>query len=243
MTIYVRDILADALSLVGVGGDEAPTPSELQLALRTANIMLGSWSSSRLLMRSTTPLDFTATVGQAVYTIAPSGADIIGAVPLSVSSAYYRDSGTIDTPIEIVSVEFYNNLPDKQTSTGPFEYVAYDPGATQQTSQKGTFYFYMNPDSQYDVHLEVDSYITEFTTLTDAVRFDPVYYEALVYGLAARLFRHFHAASSQLPADIQLIAAHSLDKLRALNASIPSVAVDLPGKAGGYNIYVDGPSR
>lgn len=244
MILTVGTLISDALSLAGaVAGDEIPTPGESQLALRVANVMLGSWSASRTLMRSTAPIDFVMTAGKFKYTIGQVGCDITQVTPTGIFSAYYTDQGKIDTGIELVSLEMYNSLSDKDVSTGPPMYMAFDPGDTQQTTKKGTLYVYMMPDSAYPTHLEADTYITEFVNLSDNVIFDRVYYEALIYGLAVRLFRHFHGVSVQVPADLLAIASHSLDKLKALNAVIPRMTSDLPGKRGAYNIYVDGPPQ
>ena len=122
-------------------------------------------------------------------------------------------------------------------------YMAYDPGESQQTTPVGVLYVYMTPDQDYTVHLETDMYLSEFAAVTDNVTFEPVYYEAILYGLAVRLFRHFRKPSDMVPPDLAALAAGSLDTLRALNAVAIQASLDLPGKIGGYNIYVDGPNK
>lgn len=240
MQLLVSDILSDALSLAGATAiDEPATASEQQLALRTVNVMLDKWSANRLLLRSTTELEFTTTANKSSYTVAASGADITAPKPLRVLTGYYRQNN-VDTPVEIITIEEYDNLTDKSVATGPPTYIAYDPGAAQQSVQTGTFYIYLTSDQPYLIHLETDSYLTEFASVTDTVSFAPAYYEAIIYNLAVRLFRHFHPSKAGIPADIVGLANSSLNTLRALNAVRIQASVDYPGKpAGAYDIYAD----
>ena len=252
MILRVNDILVDALSLCGATAlDEPPTPSEIQLALRTANIMLDRWASSRLLLRATTPISFTTTAGKNTYTIGEGHAladismgDGVGVIrpPLGINSAFYRDSGAVDVPIEVVSKEFYNALGDKVVTTGPPMYIAYDPGPAQHQipTRVGTLYLYMTPDQRYNIWMETDTYLFEFVSVTDLLTFEPAYYEAILYGLAVRLFRHFHPSNVQIPADVAAIASSSLNNLRTLNATVIMASNDIPSKASGwYNVFSD----
>ena len=237
MSLTVQSLLGDALSLVGANSsDEPATSSDYQLALRTCNNMLGRWAAKRLLLRGTIPLEFTMTRNKASYSISPSGADITAPIPTRIMSGYYRDSGTIDTPVEIITREEYDNLPDKSISIGPPVYIAFDPGAAQQATPKVYIYVYMAPDQAYFTHLEVDAYLTTFVNLDDVVTFDQVYYEAIIYNLAVRVFRHFHGEKAALPADVVAIANGSMNDLRALNAVRIQSALDLPGKPSTFNI-------
>jgi hypothetical protein len=241
--MLVQDILTDALSLVGANAaDEPATNSDLQLALRTANNMMGMWAAKRLLLRSTTPLDFSLTAAKRTYTIAASGADITGPKPLKILSGYYNDTGNTGTPLDIITREEYDNLQDKLVSSGPPEAVCYDPGSAQQAVQTGTFYVYLIPDKAYSVHLECDVYLTKFVNTTDTVTFDEAYYEPLVYNIAVRLFRHFHKATDQVPPDIAAIARDGMATLRSLNAERLQAGMDVPGTSiGEPNIYTGQP--
>ena len=237
--MQVLDILNDALSLVGANAtDEPATNSDIQLAMRTVNNMLSLWAAKRLLLRSTTSLDFSTTAAKRTYTIAPSGADLTGIKPLKILSGYYDDTGNTGTPLDIITRELYDNLQDKLISSGPPEAVYYDPGAAQQSVQTGTFYFYLIPDKAYSIHLEYDAYLTVFTSVTAPITFDEVYYEPLVYNVATRLFRHFHKATEQVPPDIAAIARDGMATLRSLNSERIQAGMDVPGTSlGDPNIY------
>lgn len=240
MILQVQGVLKDAMGLTGsIAIDETPTTSEYTLALRTANVMIDAWATSRLLLRSTTPISFPLVVGQYTYTIGASGANITANKPIRVMSAYYRDQTGTDTAIDVIDIRTYNNLSDKDVSTGDPMYLSYDPGEAQQSAQKGAIYIYPVPSTADTMYMECDSYLTEFVNLSDTVTFEPAYYEALIYNLAIRLWRHFRDGSAGVPADIALIAHESLSRLRAMNSVSYIAGLDIPGKVGKYNIYTD----
>jgi len=239
MIVTVSDILKDAMGLCNATEiDETPSSSEMAVALRAANVMLGRWAAQNLLIRSSTTITFSTTANDPTYTIGASGADITAAKPLRISSGYVTD-GSIDYPLEVFTLEMYNNLGDKGAATGRPTYVAYDPGAAQQTAQKGTLFFYYTPNKVYSVVLEGNVYFTEFANFTDTVTFEPAYYEALIYGLALRLFRRYNDDQKPVPADLALIASESLKTLKNLNAERVPAMMDLPGVGGRYNILTD----
>jgi hypothetical protein len=244
MILQVQDILRDAMGLIGVIEiDESPTSSEMAYALRTANVMLDSWSSQRLLLRSTTPLTIPLTAGKASYTVAPSiTADVNAQKPIKIISAYLQDgiSGNINDNLEVIEYSTYNSLEDKDVAFGQPIYVAYDPGMTQQAVQAGTVYVYFTPDRSYVLKLECDAYLTEFVNLTDSVTLEPAYYEALIYGLAARLFRKYNTAQASIPQDIVGLASSSLTHLKTMNSVQVIAAMEFPGKASNWNVYTDG---
>lgn len=241
MILTVRDILIDAMGLIGATEiDETPSSTEMAVALRTANVMLDRWSSQSLLLRSSDSIVFTLTPNKASYTIGASGCDIVGAKPLSVQSAYVTDNN-IDYPMDTITRDMYDRFQDKHVSTSRPEYVAYDPDDAQQTVSSGTFYFYYTPDKPYSVSLDVFNYLNEFVNYTDRVNFDPAYYEAIIYGLAVRLFRRYNDRTIPVPQDIIVIAHDSLNNIKALNSVRIPAACDIPGaRVSTYNVYTDG---
>lgn len=240
MNMTVQDILIDALGLIHVIAiDETPETSELNNALRAANVMLDSWSAHGLMLRSNTTLVIPLTGSKSSYTVGLSGCDVTTSKIMEVSSGYVTDSNT-DHPLEVWTKEQYDTLEDKNVSTSRPIYVAYDPGSAQQSSQKGTLYFYYTPDKSYNATLEVQQYLTEFVNLSDNVTFEPAYYEAIIYNLAVRLFRRYHKAEIQVPQDLAVLANSSKNTVMNMNHRITYAALDLPAKVNKYNIYTDG---
>jgi hypothetical protein len=237
------DIIVDAMGLIGVTEiDETPTSSEMNVGLRALNTMIDRWSSQRLMLRSTTAFSFPLVAGKAQYTIGLSGADLTANKPLKIYSAFYRQIGDVDQPIDVIDRTTYNNLADKSVGLGPPEYICYDPMAAQQGVQTGTFFVYLTPDQAYTMNLQLDTYLTEFSTIYDTVTFEPAYYEALIYNLAVRLFRRYHGVQDVIPVDIIGVANNTINNLKALNAVQIVAGMELPGRVSGWNIFVDGPN-
>ena len=241
MTLTVQELLIESMGLINtIAIDETPTSSELNAALRSANVMLDGWSAQKLMLRSGTDVSFSLTAGQASYTIGASGCNITTPNKIiSILGGYVTDSN-VDYPLEPQTESFYDSLEDKNISQSRPIYVAYDAGDAQQTSQKGTLYFYYIPDKAYTVKLETTTYLTEFVNLSDTARFEPAYYEAIIYNLALRLFRKFHDNKVPIPQDLVAIAHTSKNTIMSMNAQQYIVGFDFPGRASKYNIYTDG---
>jgi hypothetical protein len=242
MELQVQDIIKDAMGLCGaIKMDEAPTVSEYLLGIRALNVMVDKWSGSTILVRSREEDTFPLVAGQSSYTIGLVGADLTADKPLRVDHAYIRDSTGNDEALVLGTKEQYDGMGDKYTEGRP-ELIAYDPGLSQQSEGKGTLFLYPTPDSAdtYTLALTSYKYVSEFSDWTDTITFEPVYYEPLIYGLALRLFRHFHPSATAIPADIAAGAAAGILTLETLNAVQKIAYLDLPGVRGGtYNIYTD----
>lgn len=240
MNITVQQLIVDTMGLIGATAiDETPSSSELQVGLRTANMMINSWATNRLLLRSEIDITFNLTTNKAAYTIGLTGADITENKILAIKSGYVTDA-SIDHPVEIIEKGLYDSFEDKNVSKTRPEYVAFDAGIAQQTNQTGTIYFYNTPDKTYPVTLSCTTVLNEFVNLSDLITFEPVYIEALMYNLAIRLYRRYHDRNSQIPMDIVDLAQKSMTNLKALNSFTVLSGTDLPGKVNVYNVYTDG---
>lgn len=241
MIITVGDILKDAMGLCNATEiDETPSSSEMAIALRAANAMLGRWSTQNLLLRADTKIIFSTQTNKAEYTIGILGADVLVQKPLRINSGYVRDAG--DHPLEVFTTKMYDNLTDKPLSVARPVYVAYDPEAAQQAAQMGTLYFYPIPNKVYPVVLQASLYLTELVNFTDQISFEPAYYEALTYGLAVRLFRRYSDDKTPVPADLVGIASEALKNLKNLNATRVQAMMDLPASRRTYNVLTDSTS-
>lgn len=241
MSYQVKDIFNQSLSVIGVRAiDETPNSSTMATCLITANMMLGKWAAQRLLLRSTTPLTIPLTASKSTYTIGASGADVTASKPIKIISAYLSDSSNTEYIVDVISQFDYNNISDK-TSTGVPQWISYDPGVSQQAVQTGTVSVFYTPDTSYTLHCETDGYLTEFVNLTDTVTFEPIYYEALVYNLAVRLWRLFYGPTSVIPDDIVSLSKNSLDLIKTVNSQPFRTSMDVPtsGSSGKYDILSD----
>jgi len=227
--MLVQDIFIAAMEIIGATTlDELPEPSELQKCLRHCNLMLDSWAS-RLSLQGTVQQPFTLQAGKVSYTIGLGG-DFNTIKPISVPTAFVRDGGGTDYPVEMTEREVYDGLSDKTVSTGRPDTILYDPGTPQQTPQLGTFFCYPIPDAAgpYTLFINQIKYLTEFVNLTDVVNMAPAYNKALVANLAVEIWRPM-GRKGPVPPDIRQAATRTMDVLMGINHRIPLMRTDLPG--------------
>jgi hypothetical protein len=234
MQLQVQDIIKDAMALIGATEmDETPSASELFAAMRIANIMLGRWGTQEYTVRASSTLTIPISSGKCSYTIALNDADIIAPKPIAVQSGFLRSVNNIDTPLEVVPITIYNSFPSKLALGFP-HYISYDPGESQQANQTGTLFVYP-ASTNGTIILKTTTSLLEFTSLTDIVTLESVYYEALLYNLAVRLFRRYHV-TGEIPQDIVAIATSSIRNLSTLNSSRILAHSDF-GNISAYNVY------
>jgi hypothetical protein len=155
-----------------------------------------------------------------------------------VTDAFVRDAGGTDTPLEILAQGEYDRLPDKTVSTGRPMAMFFDPGPAQAASAAGVISLYPAPDSstQYTLYLGEQKPLAEFGRPSDAVTFQPAYYEALEYNLALRLWRQYHEDARPIPADIVTLARDSLKVIETMSSRTPTATIETPGKRRGYSV-------
>lgn len=239
MEVTAQTIIEAAMEEIGVRErDEALDASDVQLGLRRLNMMLGGWAGGNLAVRAYIPNTHVLTPNVDSYTIGVGGA-INTTKPYSIESAVIRDADGYETPLAIRGMDWYRNVGGIGSFSRP-ENLAYDPGASQQAVHLGTIYLVNGPDKAYTLVMDSLKELTEFENLDDAVTFEKVYYEYLMYKLAERLWRPFHDGGEAVPVDIVVHANQAQKKVETLNAKPIIAALDLPGACGGaYNIYTD----
>lgn len=239
MNLTAQDFIVDALSLIGATQmDQTPPAWEMSKALRALNHMLNTWSAHKLMIRAGTQQYFTLTASKGSYTIGESASlDVNSAKPLKILSAFIRD-GSDDHPLTIIEKSHYDGFSDK-TLTGMPDYLAYDPGVAQQTTQTGTIYLYYEPDSAYVLYITSQKFLTEFSALTTTFTFEPQYGEAIKYNLAIRLWPFYRKPGELIPPSITDPAADGVRIIKALNSEQVRCKIDIPCAGGSYNIYTD----
>ena len=106
-----------------------------------------------------------------------------------------------------------------------------------QNANYGTIYLYYTPDAPYTLFIDSDKYLNEFSDPTDTVTFEPMYYEALIYNLAMRLWRQYKKPETQVSADIAHIAREALKAIENRNARQVVAGIETPGHISSFNIY------
>lgn len=172
-------LIEDALGEIGVKEAGQSVPSEdAALALRYLNRILQRWSNHRLMIPSLTEISVTLD-GSGSYTIGPSGA-VTATRPNKVITAYYRDSGGLDTPVEILTDSQWQKIGLKDTG-GPPTGIWYE-----RTSTNGTLHVY--PDvAGYTLKLQCQVLLSSFATTSTSLTLPEGYESALVLTLACDL--------------------------------------------------------
>lgn len=238
MVSTAQDLVTDALQLIGVtASNETPAAEDLTLGLRTLNGMLGRWSASKLLLRSTSDDTYAIPSGAASFTIG-SGGDCNTGKPLKIVNAFVRVAGGTDSDVRIIGYEEFDSYPDKTIATATPNAIYYDPSSAQGGTV-GTVYLYPLADDGSTIYLRSDKYLTEFATLGTSSTFEDMYYEAIIYGLAVRLFRKFKHVSVPVPQDLIDIAASAKKDIERVNSVAHRSIIEIDGKGGKYNIYTD----
>ena len=240
MILTVQELLTDAMSLIGATAiDEAPTTSELNLGLRVANMMLNRWQSMPGMLRATDSITFTTTGGKSEYTIGATGFDITSSKPITLFSAVVTDTSNVNYSLDIVDKSWLDQINDRNISNGRPTMIAYDAVSAQQSIASGLIVLYYTPDTSYTVTLDCSRDVTSFDTLSETIDFEPSYYEALKYGIAVRLFRHYHSVNVPVPVDLLKNENDANKTLYMLNHKVVFAACDIPVVGGTYNVYTD----
>jgi len=209
------------LGLIEVG--ETPPNDELQDALSALNSMLDGFSVSRHLIYARTDEGFTLTSGTGSYSM---GTNTTRAV--KIEHAFVRDSSNVDTTLEIINKDRYNNITDKTVQGRPC-YLMYDPQYSLSE-----IHLYPVPDDSYTLYTDSWKVLTSVSALTTTIAFPPGYERMLKYNLALEIAAEFGVT---VPPTIFKTAEESIKSLAAIN--MPRINSDLgipAGNSGEFNI-------
>lgn len=228
------ELITKALQKNGVlVKSETPDSDEASDALDALNMLVSAWANDSMMIIARTQESFNLTANDEVYTIG-SGADFNTERPLFIVEAHVRNSN-IDYPLEIITDEDYNLIPDKQTSSIPrfLNYSNAYPTATIKLWPK--------PDIAYTLFLTSEKTITSFT-LTGDVSLPPGWERALIFNLAVDLAPDYgEAVSSDALARCIKLADESRSDIRKAimrnrTMDVP-LSRTLPNKKSNYSGY------
>lgn len=242
MVVTGLSIVSEAMREIGAySGVEPLKAHEIAVGLTRLNAMLHLWSVDGLMVRANYLESFTLIPGTVSYTIGV-GAVFNTVKPYYIVNAFIRDSYNLDTPLYIMGSNEWNDIQNKIISNGRSESLYYNPGITQQTVQTGTIYLNPPPDEDYVLWIESNKALSEIATAATALTFENVYYEAIMYNLAKRLWGVYHDTAIPISQDIKDFARQSKKALETLNSKNVVSRTELPNssKRWGYNVYTDG---
>lgn len=173
-------LIKGALRLAGViAQGETPTASQVTEAAESLNMMVKAWEADGLPIWATTTMTITPVSGQTSYVLDTPK-------PLKCLQAWNRQTASnVDIPMRIITRQEYNILGNKSTTGNPIQ-LYFEPNRTSST-----VYLFPTPDatsaSLNRIYVVVQRPYQDFNAATDEPDFPQEWFEAIKYGLAARL--------------------------------------------------------
>lgn len=238
MSDTALQIITDALKdirVVGVG--RTPTDAMAQDALSALNNMLDSWGLERLAVyhvKVNTGLTWTALARS--MTIGSGGGFNI-ALPSRIVGAIFTVLGYDYTVRKIISVEEYERIAAKDsTSTWP-EFIAFD-----RAYPLGTVYGYPKPNAALTTSLLTWEQLQQFSSLTDQISLPQGYRRAIQKSLAIEL-APMYGPSAAPSKEVLMQAKQAKSAIKGMNVPSMVAHVDgaLIGKGYARNVYADLP--
>lgn len=228
-----NELISRALRLLGVLGQgrRTLTANESSDGLEALNSMLESMSLERLMVYQILEENFPLVAGTGSYTIG-SGGVFNTTRPVKIDSAFIRDSGNNDYPLEIIDNGAYDSVALKNTSACP-QYLYYD---TQHPLAYVRLLYV--PDAAYTLYINSWKQLQRFADGTTALSLPPGYERMIAYNLAIELNAEY---GSVITPEVVAIATQSRAAIKRLNAPSPiadvAEAFMFRGGRGKQNIY------
>lgn len=191
--------------------------------------------AASITVTSATTFTYTVSGGGAAATVAPNytSADFVTNRPIRIVGAFIRNTTTnVDTPMGVITEQYWNNLPDKNsatiTSTTPSK-ILYRP-----SMPFGQIFTYPTPSGTPELHIRSEKMITSYSALTTTQYLPPGYQRLLELSLAVEVAPEY--GSRAAPETVAYLKT-SLDALMRTN-----LGKVLSSKIGGIpnsNVYSD----
>ena len=176
---------------------DVPNASQIANANQTLNILLKNMQSNGLDLWTYTTIVVPMVIGQSVYTIGPSGADVTSVRPLRLfDGSYIRDLSVtpyVDTPLRIISRREYMQFGVKSIEGVPNS-IYYSPtieiadGTTNPATGWGTLYVYTAPSqTTRSLYLNMQRPIYDMDTASDVFDLPQEWFRCLKFMLAGEL--------------------------------------------------------
>lgn len=196
-----NEIITEALELCGViQATETPSADDVTSCARKLNMLIKSWVSLGYHIWAQSEATQTLVAGTYSYTLGSNGNR-----PWRINDMWLRDSDGLDRPIDLISREEYNALPDKTTQGKPVK-AYYD-----RQKLTGTLKLWPAPDSATDtVYYVQQRVLQDFNASTDSPDLATEWGLAVCYNLA-KLIAPVYSVPSDKLAYIVGMAESTLD--------------------------------
>ena len=229
----VKSILSDILGVINP--EETPSAADAQTILEFCQDKLAEWSEGGIYIPVPITDCLTLVSGQVSYTIGQDGNADLGTIrPDQITKVMIRDSGTYDYPCNIMTKDLWENLLDKNQTTGRPERMY-----PEYSVPNIKVYFNPVPDSGYTARITSMKPLKQPNALTDDVFVDLLLpgqvYQALKWNVALDVAEGF---SKPVTATMQKNAMATEGKMLALNLarSMQGAVVELAPQRSRWNI-------
>lgn len=194
------------------------TDGEKTSYLSVLNGMLESWSLDSLMCYQEIQQNFDLIAGDGTYTIGPSG-NFDTTRPISIISAFIRDTSNIDRPLEIINDAAYNAIGLKTTGNTYPSVLYYNQAFV---AGRAMIKLYPLPAAGLRLFISSLRQLTRFANIGEAVVLPPGYQRAIESNFAIEASAGFISISQELAQ----IAKESKAAIQRVNA--PSSHLQLP---------------
>lgn len=213
-------IIRRALRLLGsLGQGENPSAADQSEGLEALNGLLDSWNAESLIVPARTKTAKTLVSGTQSYTIGESGDINVARPPQIIQGEAYIQDGSQEYELRVYSAAEWASIYQKTLTSWRPSVLYYEPSAPL-----GRVWLWQVPDSSaYILNLWLPTLLSQIQGVTDIFYLPPGYAEALLFNLAVRLAEEWGKQLS--PTTIEL-ANNSLARIKAMNATLPSMVCD-----------------
>jgi hypothetical protein len=183
------DVLKRSMRMLGVySAGESPSAEETADGLTALNALIGTLSNTGLVYAKT--LDsISVSAGTASITVGPSGTTITPR-PVRVLDDSYFVMGSLSYPLEMMTLQQYNDISDKSTSATPV-------GIHVQADMPNiTISFWPVPSEAITLKLWSDKLIASTLSAATVLSLPPGYEDALAYLLAESIAPEYETEPS-----------------------------------------------
>ena len=207
--------------------DETLSGNDGNNFLGVLNDLVDAWNTQRMFIVAV--VETVQSVSGLPITIGSGGTINVTRPVRMEDGAYIRLSGS-DYPIHWVSRAEYDNIVVKSTAGNIACYGYYEPALPL-----GKIYLWPYPSSAVELHLQLQTQLTQFADLATDYTLAPGYKRALEYSLAEELA----PGRRELSQKAQQIAATARKAIRRTNVEIPQQSL-APAGPGPYQAFIAG---
>lgn len=202
-TLNRDQVITGALRKLGVLASGAtPDSDQINDGAQALNAIIKAFHADGMPVWKIMDKTFTVTENDATYTIAPSGADVTGVVPLKVLQAFRTPSGGVNIPMTVFNRYDFKLLTVSDTTIGEPINLYYQPFPTS-----GTIKVWPIPEnSTTTITIHYHAPYEDMDAASDNFDFPSYWIQALIYTLAWSLSPEFGIP----PTDRKLLQAEAL---------------------------------